>query len=110
SLRTNLDWLERQTGRAIPTVRVEGSLNRSRVWMQLKADITGRRLEAADIREATALGAALLAGVGAGFYADHAAAAAAVRREPTRWEPSALAPTYGRVYEEAYGRLPGLIA
>ena len=110
SLRANLDWLEKETGRAIPAVRVEGSLNRSRVWMQLKADITGRRIEAADLREATALGAALLAGVGAGLYADHAAAAAAVRREPVTWTPSALAPTYARVYEEAYARLPGLVA
>lgn len=110
SLRANLDWLATHTGRPIDVVRVEGSLNRSRVWMQLKADITGRRMEAAEIHEATALGAALLAGVGAGIYRDHAAAAGAVRRDVVPWEPSDLAPTYARVYEKAFRLLPDLIA
>ncbi|MBN9023623.1 MAG: hypothetical protein J0H08_16360, partial [Rhizobiales bacterium] len=110
SLRANLDWLERQLGRPIGPVRVEGSLVRSRVWMQLKADVTGRRMEAADIREATSLGAALLAGVGAGVYADHAAAAAAVARDLVPWEPSPLSRTYARVYEAGFRALPGLIA
>jgi sugar (pentulose or hexulose) kinase len=110
SLRANLDWLADRLGRPIETVRVEGSLARSPVWMQLKADITGRRMEAAGIREATALGAALLAGIGTGIYADHAAAAAAVKRDLVPWQPSSLAPTYARVYERAYRALPALIA
>ncbi|MBN9010241.1 MAG: hypothetical protein J0H63_08960, partial [Rhizobiales bacterium] len=110
SLRTNLDWLARHLDRPIDAVRVEGSLTRSRVWMQLKADVTGRRMEAADMREATSLGAALLAGIGAGLYADHAASANAVRRDIVPWEPSALAPTYDRVYREAFRALPDLIA
>jgi len=110
SLRANLDWLAGHLGAPIDTVRVEGSLTRSRVWMQLKADITGRRMEAADLREATSLGAALLAGIGAGIYPDHAAAAAAVSRDLVVSEPSPLARTYDRVYREAFGALPDLIA
>jgi xylulokinase len=110
SLRANLDWMEKQLGRPIETVRVEGSLARSRVWMQLKADVTGRRMEAATLREATSLGAALLAGIGAGIYPDHAAAAAAVSRDLMPWEPSPLAATYARVYREAFTRLSGLVA
>jgi len=110
SLRANLDWLERHLGRPIEGIRVEGSLVRSRVWMQLKADVTGRPMEAAGIREATSLGAALLAGIGAGVYPDHAAAAAAVDRDLTRWAPSPLSRTYADVYERAFGALPDLIA
>lgn len=110
SLRANLDWLAGHLGEPIDTVRVEGSLTRSRVWMQLKADITGRRMVAADMREATSLGAALLAGIGAGLYADHAAAAKAVSRDLAASEPSPLARTYDRVYRDAFGVLPDLIA
>src|SRR5690606_11778528 len=39
SLRANLDWLADRLGRPIEMVRVEGSLARSRAWMQLKADV-----------------------------------------------------------------------
>ena len=109
SLRANIDWLTSQLGQPIETVRVEGALVQSRVWMQLKADVTGRRIEAANIREATALGAALLAGVGAGIYADHTAAADAVRRDLTLWEPSRLSATYEGVYRDAFAALPALV-
>lgn len=37
-------------------------------WLQTKADITGLPIEVPETREATALGAALLAGIGAGVY------------------------------------------
>jgi sugar (pentulose or hexulose) kinase len=48
--------------------------------MQIKADCTGLPLTIPQVTEAVALGAALLAGVGAGVYADQAAAAAALPR------------------------------
>jgi xylulokinase len=37
-------------------------------WLQIKADVTGRPLHAAAQTEATLLGAAILAGMGAGVY------------------------------------------
>jgi xylulokinase len=91
SLRANVDWLERLVGHAIPTIRVEGALTKSRVWMQLKAEVTGRRVEGVQIEEATALGAALLAGVGSGVYSDCGAAADAVTRELEPWVSDARA-------------------
>ena len=110
SLRTNLEWIERLAGRAIPKIRVEGALTESRVWMQLKADVTGRRVEGLRLEEATALGAALLAGVGAGVYPDHDTAAAVVARELETWVPSLeLAATYSEVFEHGFRRLPRLI-
>ncbi len=110
SLRANLDWLERLVGRDIPAVRAEGTLIASRVWMQLKADVTGRRIEAVRLDEATALGAALLAGVGCGLYPDHGAAGDAVEREIRTWAPTPkLAATYGDVFEHGFQRLPQLV-
>lgn len=110
SLRANLDWVAAHLGWPIDVVCVEGALTRSRTWMQVKADVTGRRMQAATMREATGLGAALLAGIGGGFYSSHEAAGAAVSRDLTEWQPSGLARTYERVYGQAYCALPGLIA
>ena len=36
-------------------------------WQQVKADVTGHVIEIPEVEEASALGAALLAGVGTGF-------------------------------------------
>ncbi len=49
-------------------LRVVGGGSRHPVWMQLKADTVGMALSAPRVHEASALGAALLAGVGAGVY------------------------------------------
>jgi xylulokinase len=110
SLRANLGWLEKLTGASFPSVLVEGSLTDSRVWMQLKASVTGRRMIGVHVAEATGVGAALLAGVGAGVYRDHAAAAAAVQRDLEPWTPDdRLAGLYGDIYERAFRRAPSFI-
>jgi xylulokinase len=111
SLRANLLWLEKLTGGSIPSVLAEGGLTSSRVWMQLKADVTGRPMVGVRLTEATALGAALLAGVGAGVYRDHAAAAAAVDRDLQDWAPDPdLAAVYADVYEGAFRLAPRFIS
>lgn len=43
---------------------------KSEVWAQIKADITGKRIKILDMNNAAVIGAALLAGVGAGIYKD----------------------------------------
>lgn len=43
---------------------------RNKYWLQIKADIIGVPVEVPVVKEATALGAALLAGVGSGVYTD----------------------------------------
>lgn len=48
---------------------VGGAAN-SRVWTQIKSDITGKIIEVPYSDHATALGSAILAGVGTGFYKD----------------------------------------
>ena len=72
-LRENLEVLKKGQVR-IDELRAIGGGARSKVWMQLKADITGIPVLAPRITEAAAWGAALLAGYAAGCYPDLAQA------------------------------------
>jgi len=60
----------------------------NRLLAQIKADVFGLPLKISPVREAVALGVALLAGLGTGLYANGSAAAAAVRREEISLEPN----------------------
>jgi xylulokinase len=84
-------------------IMVIGGGSRSTLWMQVKADVTGRAVSVVDVPEATALGAALLAGIGAGEFATAAEAATAVRRPATVYEPDpARHAKYTRLYEDVF--------
>lgn len=73
-LRLNLDLL-RSGGVHIDVLRAIGGGARSKLWLQLKADITGIPVVTPRVTEAAAFGAALLAGVGAGLFPSAADAA-----------------------------------
>lgn len=105
ALRDIVDRLDAM-GLAADEIRVVGGGARSRLWLQMKADVTGRRVRVLDTDEATALGAAMLAGVGAGTFRDlDEAVAALTTLDPTVYEPDAS--TSG-AYADAYGRYRGL--
>jgi len=80
---------------------------RASAAVQLRADVLGRTVEISPLEETTALGAAMLAGVGAGVYGDLDAAYAAVRRPAVLVEPDLHASSrlagpkaiYGQLYE-----------
>jgi glycerol kinase len=55
-------------------LRVDGGMARSDPFLQFQADLLGLSLRRSPFTESTALGAALLAGLGAGFWPDGAAA------------------------------------
>jgi glycerol kinase len=69
-------------------LRVDGGASGNDLLMQIQADVLGIPVERPAVRETTALGAALLAGLATGFYADTAAVEAARRVERT-FEPAA---------------------
>jgi xylulokinase len=85
-----------------PEIRVVGGGARSPLWMQIKADVTGKPVRAVLTSEPTALGAAILAGLGSGLFADAAEAVARV----VELAPEALPPQPDgvAVYDEAYQR------
>lgn len=113
ALRHNLE-VAREAGAQAGTLRAMGGSANSRVWTQLKADITGQPIEVPASDTATTLGAALLAGVGVGVYPDLEAAVAqtvAVRRAHV--PDSAIRAVYDRGYgryRELYERLRPMMA
>jgi xylulokinase len=62
-------------GVKIDVLRAIGGGAKSKLWLQLKADITGIPVVTPKITEAAGFGAALLAGVGAGIFPSAAEAA-----------------------------------
>jgi len=68
--RDFVETLAARLGRAPERVITVGGATRNRFWMQTKADVLGRAVEVPEIEEATPLGAAILAGIGVGLYAD----------------------------------------
>jgi len=97
-LRVNLDLL-RQGGVVINELRAIGGGARSELWLQLKADILGVPVVAPEVTEAACLGAALLAGVGAGVYPDAVQAAASVFKPARTYRPN---PERQELYNRRY--------
>jgi len=69
SLRHNLETAER-AGAKVMRLRAMGGAANSRLWTQIKSDLTGKPIDVPASDTATTLGAAILAGVAAGVYKD----------------------------------------
>jgi xylulokinase len=87
-------------------IRVVGGGAASDTWMQIKADVTGRPVYRVLVKEATALGAVLLAGVSAGTFKDLEDAVA--RTVTLADEPFEANPRRAALYDEAYARYRSL--
>lgn len=79
SLRHNLETAA-EAGADVDVMYAMGGAANSLVWTQIKADVTGKKIVVPSADTATALGAAILAGVGTGVYADFAQAVKATVR------------------------------
>jgi xylulokinase len=88
---------------------VVGGAVRNQFWMQNKADVVGRPIEAPEVEEATPLGAAILAGIGVGLYQDEQHAFDQVYKPGKIYEPNPdLAARYAawfKVYKQLYPAL-----
>lgn len=82
-------------------IRIVGGGARDDLWATIKADVLGRPVRRVLTKEATAVGAAMVAGVGVGMFADFAAASVAVHIDPVAIEPD---PATKAHYADAYGR------
>jgi xylulokinase len=87
------------TGIEIADFRVAGGGSKSDYWVQLCADIFGRRFVRPAIGEAGALGAAIIAGVGSDLYPTFAAGVEAMVRLDRAFEPD---PQRHRLYADWY--------
>ncbi len=112
TLRHNLEAAA-EAGASTETLRAMGGSANSRVWTQIKADVTGRAIEVPMSDTATTRGAAILAGVGAGVYGGFEEAAektVKVKRVHTPSDENAEAYERGyKTFREIYERLEPLM-
>jgi xylulokinase len=97
-LRVNLELL-RDAEVPLSELHAVGGGARSKLWLQLKADICRTPLRVPRVTEAACLGAALLASVAAGDYPDVATAVAQAVRFSRTIEPD---PETAAAYDQRY--------
>ena len=98
ALRHNLETAE-TAGAKADTLRAMGGSANSRVWTQIKADVTGCGIEVPASDTATTLGAAILAGVGTGVYGSFEEAAQRTVSVKMTYAPD---PAMKAVYDKGY--------
>jgi xylulokinase len=97
-MRLNLEALE-EAGVHISELRAIGGGAKSRIWLQIKADIFKKPVYSLDVSEAACLGAAMLAGAAAGVYSSVHEASEALIHVKERFEPN---PEVTPRYDERY--------
>jgi xylulokinase len=103
-LRDSLELL-RELGVKPEKGRASGGGARSRLWREIVASVLGLPVELTVVEEGSAYGAALLAGVAGGTFADAREAVAACVRARAPVEPN---PHWARAYDEGYARFRAL--
>lgn len=96
----NVEALE-TAGIGIRELRAVGGGAKSDLWLQIKADIMGRKVTALEVEEAGALGAAMLAGTATGLYPSLEKAAETLVRIKKEFHPD---PANHSFYRENYRR------
>jgi xylulokinase len=109
--RAYLEGIEQATRSRATTIRLIGGGAQAALWVQIKADVLGRPLHVLDLKESSALGAALLAGLAAGLFRHEAEALAGLRHGMRLFAPDERnAALYERCYREVYLRLAPALA
>lgn len=100
--------LLREAGRPVRGVVAADGGSRSALWMQIAADVLDLPVQVVAGEAASALGAAYVAGMGAGMFADWGEIARFISQGPTYHPQSAVVPRYRKgfaLYRELYTRL-----
>ncbi|MCL1894945.1 MAG: FGGY-family carbohydrate kinase [Clostridiales bacterium] len=104
--REMYEAMKRTMGSDITALKAEGGAAKNALWTQMKADILGVPIEVPSLYEATALGAAMLAGLGIGVYESEDDAVSSVAGEAAVYEPDLSAHAqYTDLYEGVYLKL-----
>jgi len=93
---------------SIKQVRISGGGAKSKLWRQIMADVLGVELVTVNTTEGAAYGAALLAGVGAGFYENAPAACEATIQITGRTSPTQASRAYQDTYPHYCALYPAL--
>ncbi len=88
ALLHNIEIAEKN-GISIKDIRASGGHARSKLWLQIKADVTGKILHLTNFsQEITVLGTSVLAGVGAGQYTDPVSASKMITKVTSKIKPN----------------------
>jgi sugar (pentulose or hexulose) kinase/phosphoglycerate dehydrogenase-like enzyme len=98
SVRANLEQIAAVSGRTVERITVTGGMSRNALWTGIISDVTGMPVHVPKTYEASALGAAILAGVGAAVFPDPAAGARSVAHMVREHQPTGAAPKYQSLY------------
>jgi autoinducer 2 (AI-2) kinase len=99
--RGHLAIIEELTGRSHDEILFTGGAAKGRLWPQIVADVLGVEIRVPAVKESTALGAAIYAGIGAGLYDDLAEVVARIVRFERTFTPDA---TDRGTYDEHFHR------
>lgn len=83
----HLDLVKESTGNQPTEIIFAGGASKSPLWCQILSDVLGLPVKVPKVKEATALGAAILAGYGAGIYPDLSQAAKELVQWDTTYQP-----------------------
>lgn len=95
----HMSIIETLTGRTFDELVFTGGAAKGTLWPQIIADVLNCRVKVPVVKESTALGAALYAGLGVGLYDDLASIAQSVVSFEKTYEPD---PATHRIYQELY--------
>ncbi|WP_040209215.1 autoinducer-2 kinase [Neobacillus jeddahensis] len=97
--RGNIETVSKSTNKSPETIIFGGGASKSDLWGQIVADVLNKKVKIPVVKEATALGAAICAGVGAGVYRSFNEAIDQVVKFEKTFEPNEA---NRFIYEELY--------
>ena len=100
AVRANIEQLNQISGEKPTDLWICGGITRSPVWTEIISNVTGCNVHVAAAVEATALGAAICAGVGAGLFPDLAAGAKRLVHFSREHQPGEDSAVYQGLYAD----------
>jgi xylulokinase len=112
--RLLIKLMEDAIGRPIETIKMYGGSAQSKVWNQIFADITGCTVMVPENIQTTAIGAAICAAAGTGWYPDISGAAQNMVATSKSYRPNVTTQSlyddlFAEIYEPFYGRVSDLM-
>ncbi|MBM3122811.1 MAG: hypothetical protein FJZ97_11615, partial [Chloroflexi bacterium] len=98
AVRANIEQILKVSGSQPERVYLTGGISRSPLWTRLLCEVLGRPVAVSTSAEATALGAAICAGMAAGIFRDLPSGAQALARISREPDPGADSPIYQTLY------------
>ena len=99
--RANLERIAQLIGKSDQTVTFAGGASKGFLWPQILADVLQKEIQIPVVKEATALGAAINAGIGVGIYQNYEEAVRTIVKIERVYQPNVQ---NRDVYQELYER------